>query len=274
MWTEESRGRSAAIARQTKRYPCDLTDEEWERIAPLMPMPGRLGRPREVEFREVINAVRYLVRSGCGWRMLPFHFGPWQTVYGWFRELARRFLFQTIHDVELMLDRERQGREQSPMAGVIDSQSVKAPHAKTRGYDAGKKIVGRKRHIAVDTDGRLLMVNLTTADISDSAGAQTILDGIRKRWPWVKHLFADGAYDRLKLMDKASYLDFIVEIIRRSDDQKGFKVLPRRWVVERTFGWMIRWRRLVRDYEQRIDVSQAMIMVAMGGIMLRRNAHP
>ena len=104
---------------------------------------------------------------------------------------------------------------------MIDSQSVKAPQARARGYDAGKKIVGRKRHIAVDTDGRLLMVNLTTADISDSAGAQAILDGIRKRWPWVKHLFADGAYDRLKLMDKAAYLDFVVEIIRRSDDQKG-----------------------------------------------------
>lgn len=206
--------------------------------------------------------------------MLPVHFGAWQTVYGWFRELARRFLFQTIHDIEVMLDRERQGREQSPSAGVIDSQSVKAPAAEVRGFDAAKKIVGRKRHIAVDTDGRLLMVNLTTADISDSAGAQAILDGIRKRWPWVKHLFADGAYDRLKLMDKASYLDFVVEVVRRCDDQKGFKVLPRRWVVERTFGWMIRWRRLVRDYEKRIDVSQAMILVAMGGNMLRRNAHP
>lgn len=145
---------------------------------------------------------------------------------------------------------------------------------KQGGYCAAKKIVGRKRHIAVDTDGRLLTVNLTTTDISDSAGAQAILDGIRKRWPWVKHLFAHGAYDRLKLMDKASYLDFIVEIIRRSDDQKGFKVLPRRWVVERTFGWMIRWRRLVRDCETRIDVSHAMILVAMGGVMLRRNAHP
>ncbi|WP_352773560.1 IS5 family transposase [Mesorhizobium sp. M0684] len=141
------------------------------------------------------------------------------------------------------------------------------------GY-AGKKIVGRKRHIAVDTDGRLLMVNLTPADISDSAGAQAILDGIRQRWPWVKHLFADGAYDRLKLMDKAAYLDFVVEIIRRSDDQKGFEVLPRRWVVERTFGWMTRWRRLVRDYEQRIDVSHAMILVAMGANLIRRNAHP
>lgn len=274
MWTEASRSRISKIERKTKRYPSDLTDEEWQRIAPLMPLPGRRGRPREVNFREVINAVRYLVRSGCGWRMLPVHFGAWQTVYGWFRELARRFLFQTIHDIELMLDRERQGREQSPSAAVIDSQSVKAPSAEKRGFDAAKKIVGRKRHIAVDTDGRLLMVNLTPADISDSAGAQTILDGIRRRWPWVKHLFADGAYDRLKLMDKASYLDFVVEVVRRCDDQQGFKVLPRRWVVERTFGWMIRWRRLVRDYEKRIDVSQAMILVAMGGNLLRRNAHP
>lgn len=274
MWNEKSRSRMAQIAKKTKRYPSDLTDEEWAQIAPLMPAPGRRGRPREIEFREVINAVRYLVRSGCGWRMLPIHFGAWQTVYGWFRELARRFLFQTIHDVSLMVDRERAGREASPSAGVIDSQSVKAPHAETRGYDAGKKVVGRKRHIAVDTDGRLLMVNLTTADISDSAGAQVILEGIRKRWPWVKHLFADGGYDRLKLMSKADYLDFVVEIIRRSDDQKGFKVLPRRWVVERTFGWMTRWRRLVRDYEKRIDVSQAMILVAMGSNLIRRNAHP
>jgi len=168
MWTDQSRGRMARIARKTKRYPSDLTDEEWEGLAPLMPRPGRRGRPREIDFREVINAVRYLVRSGCGWRMLPVHFGPWQTVYGWFRELARRFLFQTIHDMALMLDRERSGREASPSAGVIDSQSVKAPHAETRGYDAGKKITGRKRHIAVDTDGRLLMINLTPADISDS----------------------------------------------------------------------------------------------------------
>jgi transposase len=126
MWTEQSRGRMAKIAKKTKRHPSDLTDDEWEQFAPLMPKPGRRGRPREVDFREVVNAVRYLVRSGCGWRMLPIHFGAWQTVYGWFRELARRFLFQTIHDVALMLDRERAGREASPTAGVIDSQSVKA----------------------------------------------------------------------------------------------------------------------------------------------------
>jgi transposase len=274
MWTERSRGRMAEITRKTKRYPSDLTDEEWERIAPLMPRPGRRGRPRAVDLREIINALRYLVRSGCGWEMLPVHFGPWQTVYWWFRRLMRRFLFQTIHDLALTYDRERAGREASPSAGIVDSQSVKAPAAGARrGYDAGKKVVGRKRHIAVDTDGRLLMINLTPADISDSAGAQAILDGIRKRWPWVKHMFADGAYDRLKLMDKAAFLDFTVEIVRRCDSEPGFKILPRRWVVERTFGWMTRWRRLVRDYEQRLDVSEAMILIAMASILLRRNAH-
>jgi len=185
----------------------------------------------------------------------------------------RRFLFETIHDVALMIDRERSGRETSPSAGVIDSQSVKAPAAEARGYDAGKKVVGRKRHIAVDTDGSLLMINLTAADIADSAGAQAILDAIRKRWPWVKHLFADGAYDRRKLMDKAAFRDFVIEIVRRIDADPGFKVLPRRWVVERTFAWMTRWRRLVRDYEKRIDVSKAMIHVALGGLLLRRIAH-
>jgi len=118
------------------------------------------------------------------------------------------------------------------------------------------------------------MVNLTPANLSDAAGAQAILDAIRARWPWVKHLFADAAYDRLELMDKAAYLDFVVDFIRRSDDQKGFALLPRRRVVERTFGWMTRWRRLVRDYEKRIDVSHAMILVAMGANLLRRNAHP
>jgi putative transposase len=243
MWTPATRGRMAEIEKKTKRYPTDLTDEEWARIEPFLPGAAKSGRPARTDLREVLNAIRYLARSGGGWRMLPKDFPPWPTVYWWFRRFVRRFLFQTIHDVALMLDRERVGREASPTGGVIDSQSVKAPEAKTRGYDAGKKIVGRKRHIAVDTDGRLLMVNLTTADISDSAGAQMILDSVRKRWPWLKHLFADSAYDRTKLMDKAAFLDFTIEIIKRSDTAQGFEVLPRRWVVERTFGWMTRWRR-------------------------------
>lgn len=117
------------------------------------------------------------------------------------------------------------------------------------------------------------MVKLTTADLSDSTGAQMILDAIRKRWPWLKHLFADGAYDRGKLMDKAQFLDFVIEVVRRIDNEPGFKVLPRRWVVERTFGWMVRWRRLVCDYEQRLDVSEAMIHVALGSLLLRKISH-
>ena len=181
----------------------------------------------------------------------------------------------------------RLGDELFAVVGLLDAEhglrralsdpgkpaAEKAPAAKPRGYDAGKKIVGRKRHIVVDTDGRLLMVNLTTADISDSAGAQAILAAIRQRWPWIKHLFADGAYDRTTLTDKAAFLDFVIEIVRRIDTEPRFKVLPRRWVVERTFGWMTRWRRLVRDYEQRIDVSEAMIHVAMGSLLLRRISH-
>jgi len=263
----------AEIDRKTKRYPTDLTDEEWSRVEPLLPKPAKTGRQRSVDLREVVNAIRYLVRTGCGWRMLPKDFPPWQTVYWWFRRFVRLLLFRTIHDIALMMDRERQGRAANPTGGVIDSQSVKAPAAKTRGYDAAKKVVGRKRHVAVDTDGRLLMVNLTTADISDSAGAQMILDAIRARWPWLKHLFADGAYDRTQLIDKAAFLDFVIEVVRRIDKEPGFKVLPRRWVVERTFGWLTRWRRLVRDYEARVDVSEAMIHVAMGSLLLRRISH-
>jgi transposase len=205
--------------------------------------------------------------------MLPKDFPPWQTAYWWFRRFVRLLLFQTIHDVALMLDRDRVGREASPTGGVLDSQSVKAPVAKECGFDGGKNITGRKRHIAVDTDGRLLTVNLTTADISESAGAQMILDAIRKDCPWLKHLFADSAYDRGRLMDKAAFLDFVIEIVRKMKGQEDFQILPRRWVDERTFGWMMRWRRLVSDYEQRMDVSEAMIQLAMGSLRLRRIVH-
>ena len=273
MWTVESRGRMAEIEKKTKRYPSDLTDEEWSAVEPFLPGSGATGRPRRTDLREVLNAIRYLVRSGCEWRMLPVHFPPWQTVYWWFRRLVRRLMFRTVHDIALMIDRARAGRDPEPSAAVIDSQSIKAPAARgTRGFDGAKKIVGRKRHIAVDTDGRLLMVDLTTANIADSTGAQALLEATYKRWPRVKHLFADSAYDRRKLLDKAAFLDFTVEIVRRT--QAAFVVLPRRWVVERTFGWMTRHRRLVRDYEARLDVSHAMIDVAMAGLLIRRITHP
>jgi transposase len=270
MWTKEHRAKAVARTRELKRYPSDLTDDEWAVIAPLMPAASRIGRPRGVDLREVINAIRYLARSGCEWRMLPRDFPPWQTVYWWFRRFVRRLLFRVIHDIALMMDRQLHERNRQPSAGVLDSQTVKSPAAAERGYDANKKITGRKRHIAVDTDGRLLMVNLTAANIADSAGAQKVLEALKQRLPWLKHLFADSAYDRITLMDKAAFLDFIVEVVHKLKDQHTFIPLPRRGVVERTFGWMMAWRRLVRDYEQRIDVSRQMIYVAMGGLLLKR----
>ena len=274
MWTKEHRARQLAFE-QRRRYPTDLTDAEWEQIGPFLPEPAKRGRKPQVDLREILNAIRYMARSGGGWRMLPIHFGPWETVYWWFRRLVRRLLFRTIHDVMLMLDREQQGREANPSAGVVNSQTVKAPHAPGGGgYDAAKRTKGRKRHVAVDTDGRLLMVNLTAADVQDAAGAEEIVRALRRRWPWLKHLFADGAYDRGRLASLAAYKDFTLEVVRKLPDQKGFQVLPRRWVVERTFGWMTRWRRLVRDYEVRMDVSDAMIHLSMGALLLRRVAHP
>jgi transposase len=271
MWAAEQRARHKVAARKERRgYPTDISDKEWKLVEPLLPGAARTGRPRKTELRQVINALRYLVRSGCEWRMLPNDFPPYQTVYYWFRRLTRRFLFRTIHDLALMLDRMCEHREVVPSAGIVDSQSVKAPGAHERGYDAHKKISGRKRHIAVDTDGRLLAVNLTPADIADSTGAQLVLDALADRWPWIKHLFGDAAYDRRTLLDKAAFLDFTVEVVRGLQGQTSFQVQPRRWVVERTFAWLMRYRRLVRDYEQRLDVSEAMMYIALGSSLLHR----
>lgn len=271
MWAAESRGRMARIEKTTKRYPSDLTDVEWVKVAPLLPPQARRGRRRAVDLREILNAIRYMVRSGCEWRMLPVHFPPWQMVYWWFRRFVRRLLFRTIHDIELMVNRARAGRAE-PSAAILDSQTVKAPAAHgSRGFDGAKKTIGRKRHVAVDVDGRLLMVGLTTADISDSAGAQAILDALRQRWPGVKHLFADGAYDRRQMLDKAAFLDFVLEIVRRSD-ATGFQLLPRRWVVERTFAWLGRCRRLAKDWEATIASSTAWAMIASIRMLIRRTA--
>ena len=165
MWTPTTRRQHS---REHLRYGSDLTDAEWAIIAPFLPPPAHTGRPRQWPMREIMNAIFYVLRGGIAWRLLPTDFPPMTTVYGWFLRFRRERLFETINHHLVMIDRERSGRQASPSAAVIDSQSVKAPQAATRGYDAGKKIVGRKRHIAVDTDGRLLMVNLTSADISDA----------------------------------------------------------------------------------------------------------
>lgn len=180
MWTPQARARMAALSRKTKRYPSDLTDEEWGQIAPLMPPASPRGRKRSVDFREILNALRYLVRSGGGWEMLPVHFGPWQTVYRWFRRPMRRLLFHTSHDVCKMLDREAEGREASPTGGVIDSRSIKAPHARTRGYDAGKKIVIYLRQVKTRTEMAIPIHRDLANEIEQWHGeGQTFLTGAR-----------------------------------------------------------------------------------------------
>lgn len=183
-------------------------------------------------------------------------------------------LFRAIYDISLMMDRERRGRKGSLSGGVLNSQTLKTlgPGAKCE-FVAGKKTVGRKRHTVVDTDGRLLMVKLTSADSSAGAVSQMILDALCKRWPWLRHLFADGAHDRMQLIDEGLFHEFVMEVGRRFDNESYFKVLPRRWVVERTFGWLTRWRLLVRDYEQRIDTSEAMFQFATSSLLLRRISH-
>lgn len=188
----------------------------------------------------------------------------------WFRRFLRSVLFHLIYDLALIIDYICSQREPLPRAGIVDSQSVKAPGAMERGYDANKKINGRKRHIAVDTDGRLLVVNLTTDDVADSTGVRLVLDALVKPWPWVKHLFGDAAYDRQKLMERAEFLNFTVEIVPGLKKQVGFEEQPRRWVVELTIAWRMRYRRSARDYERRINVSGGMIYLAMDSTPLRR----
>ena len=276
----------AETERKTKRCPTDLTGAGWARIAPLLAAPHRRGRPRRTDLREALNAIRCLVRTGCGWRMLPKDFAPWQTVCWWFRRFVRQMLFATIHALALMLDRQRAGRTEVPSAGVPDGQTVKAPAAGAdRGRDGAKRTVGRRRHIAVGgchrgaigsdpmAGGRLLMVNLTPADISDTAGAKAVLQALRARWPWMKTLFADSAHDRAGLMDEAAMLDFTVEVARKTEGQAGFQVLPRRRVVQRTLARRTRRHRLEHDCEARIDVSEAMTHVATASPLIRRLSH-
>jgi transposase len=261
-------------SRKGLRYPSDTTDREWLLTSPFIPPAKSGGRKRTTDMREVLNAMLYIASSGCAWRMLPKCFPPVSTVRRYFYAWRNAGLFQSINTVLVMNLREIEGREASPSAGVIDSQSVKTTESGgICGYDAGKKIKGRKRHILTDTCGYLVFILVHAADIQDRDGAVDVLKAIRHRFPWLRHIFADGGYAGDKLKDALATMgNWTIEIIKRSDTAKGFVLLPRRWVVERTFAWLGRCRRLAKDWEHSIASSTAWANIASIRMLTRRTA--
>lgn len=254
-----------------QRYASDLTRQQFKRLEPLLPACKTGGRPRTVDLYEIICAILYVLHNGCTWRNLPHDFPAWETVYGYFRRFQRDGTWEAVNRFLIRRTRRKAGRDPEPSAGIIDAQTVRcAPQAGIRGLDAGKKTNGRKRHIAVDTLGLLLVVFVTAGSVQDRAAAPILLGILSKRFPRLKHLWADGGYSGELVTWAKAALSWTVEIVKSMGGQRGFVVLPRRWVVERSLAWMTRSRRLTRDYEGLPETTEAWFYLANIRLMLRR----
>lgn len=252
-------------------YPTDLTDAQWATLAALLPPGPWWGRPRRVDLREVGNAILYVVRNGIPWRALPHDLPKWPIVYYYFRMWTDDGTWEAINDALRTQVREDAGKHADPSVGIIDSQTVKVTAIPSeRGYDAGKKVNGRKRSGIVDTLGLLLRVVVHAADISDLQGGKWVANLVYGLSQRLTKLFGDQHYGGQFADWVAAEYGWDAEVVSRSPDAVGVQVLPKRWIVERTFGWLTWYRRLSKDYEQRVEVSEAVVYVSMIHLMLRR----